>query len=237
MSAVFSQMQDRAAIEALRQAAAARCGPLLGASLAEARRLWERLPDPPATAPALDRAAVTIGADLAEDDPARIAIAAMARALMPWKKGPFRLFGIDLDAEWRADFKWERLAGSIGSLAGQNILDIGCNNGYFMFRAAAHGPRLVLGIDPAPRVCYQFRFLQRYARLPNLEIQPWGWQEVAHWQTLFDTVFCMGILYHHSDPIRILKDIHRALRPGGLLVLETIVIPGVEPHCLLPPDR
>ena len=28
--------------------------------------------------------------------------------LHPWRKGPFAVAGIDIDTEWRSDFKWDR---------------------------------------------------------------------------------------------------------------------------------
>nr|MBX2807131.1 DUF1698 domain-containing protein [Cellvibrionaceae bacterium] len=31
------------------------------------------------------------------------------RTLIPWRKGPFSVFGIHIDSEWRSDWKWERL--------------------------------------------------------------------------------------------------------------------------------
>ena len=34
------------------------------------------------------------------------------QTLMPWRKGPFAPCGIDLDCEWRSDFKYERLKAS-----------------------------------------------------------------------------------------------------------------------------
>jgi len=41
----------------------------------------------------------------------------------------------------------------------------------------------------------------------------------------FDTVFSMGVLYHRKDPSHHLKRIHSCLRPGGAMVLETLVLP------------
>ncbi|POC75435.1 tRNA 5-methoxyuridine(34)/uridine 5-oxyacetic acid(34) synthase CmoB, partial [Vibrio vulnificus] len=32
----------------------------------------------------------------------------MLRTLMPWRKGPFSLYGIDIDTEWHSDWKWDR---------------------------------------------------------------------------------------------------------------------------------
>ena len=31
------------------------------------------------------------------------------KVLMPWRKGPFNLFGCLIDTEWRSDLKWSRL--------------------------------------------------------------------------------------------------------------------------------
>ena len=33
----------------------------------------------------------------------------------PWRKGPFEMFGVYIDAEWRSDQKWKRLADRIHS--------------------------------------------------------------------------------------------------------------------------
>ena len=52
----------------------------------------------------------------------------------------------------------------------------------------------------------------------------------------FDTVLSMGILYHRS-PIDHLLDLRGALRPGGQLVLETLVIDGEGDQVLVPEGR
>lgn len=182
-------------------------------------------------------AKVVIGEERAPDDPLYEQINEACKAILPWKKGPFQLFGVDIDAEWRSDYKWDRLRDKLPSLAGQQILDVGGNNGYYAFRMLADAPSYVLNIDPVPRLWYQFNLLQHFARRPELEFFMWGWQETANFKHLFDTVFCMGIIYHHHDPVQILKYLYQALRPGGLLVLESIVIPGEEDLCLFPADR
>ena len=30
-------------------------------------------------------------------------------SLIPWRKGPFSICGIEIDSEWRSDLKWNRL--------------------------------------------------------------------------------------------------------------------------------
>jgi len=51
--------------------------------------------------------------------------------LAPWRKGPFDVGGVHIDAEWRSDLKWQRFADSIEPLAGRRVLDVGCGNGYY----------------------------------------------------------------------------------------------------------
>ncbi|TNE98132.1 MAG: tRNA 5-methoxyuridine(34)/uridine 5-oxyacetic acid(34) synthase CmoB, partial [Deltaproteobacteria bacterium] len=160
-----------------------------------------------------------------------------AEQLIPWRKGPFDLFGMEIDAEWRSDKKWERLEKVVDNLKGKRVLDIGCNNGYFMFRMAHQNPEFVLGIDPVVPYWSQFKFINHFAKCDNLEMELLGVEDCVHMDKLFDVVFSMGIIYHHRNPIQQLLDIKKAMKPGGQLILETIGIPGDEPVALFPEDR
>ena len=53
----------------------------------------------------------------------------------------------------------------------------------------------------------------------------------------FDTTFSMGVLYHRRSPIDHLKELKDTLKPGGQLVLETLVIDGDESQVLVPKGR
>ena len=144
----------------------------------------------------------------------------LCRDLIPWKKGPFNLFGIEIDSEWRSDFKWSRLQQAIGDLHGKRILDIGCNNGYFMFKMAQFKPELILGIDPVVHCLLQFKLFQHYASLPNTFFELLGVEHINHFKNFFDEIFYMGIIYHHKNPIQQLIEIREALRPNGRIIFE-----------------
>mgnify|MGYP001223148551 FL=1 len=161
----------------------------------------------------------------------------LCKDLIPWKKGPFDIFGIEIDSEWRSDFKWDRLQTAIGNLQGKRVLDIGCNNGYFMFKMAQFKPELILGIDPVVHCLLQFRLIQRYANLPNTFFELLGVEHVKNFKNFFDEIFYMGIIYHHKNPIQQLIEIREALRPNGRIIFETIGIPGEGPFALFPEDR
>lgn len=165
------------------------------------------------------------------------AIKRQAQKLIPWRKGPFNLFDIKIDAEWRSDHKWERIHPHIDSLTNKKVLDIGCNNGYFLFKMATQNPALALGIDPVFHCQSQFYFIQHFAKVPNLHFELFGVEHVSLFEGLFDTIFSMGIIYHHRHPIEQLIDMRNALKPGGQLVLETIGIPGELSYALFPEDR
>ncbi|MBU2323874.1 MAG: DUF1698 domain-containing protein, partial [Gammaproteobacteria bacterium] len=67
------------------------------------------------------------------DEASRSALDSALRGLIPWRKGPFNLFGVHIDTEWRSDWKWQRVAPHL-DLAGKRVLDVGCGNGYYMWR-------------------------------------------------------------------------------------------------------
>lgn len=159
------------------------------------------------------------------------------KALCPWRKGPYGLFGIDIDTEWNSDIKWDRLAPHIAPLSERRVLDIGASSGYYMFRMAAQHPEMVLGIDPQSLFYVQYLALQKYLKVPGLYFIPAKMEELPGFERFFDTVFCMGVIYHRKSPLDTLKEIHACMRPGGELVMETLIIDGDSETALFPEDR
>jgi len=186
---------------------------------------------------ALDAAAVRIGTAADVDAGVRARLLAALQALHPWRKGPFSVFGIEIDSEWRSDWKWSRVAPLVQPLAGRRVLDVGCGNGYYAWRMLGAGARFVLGIDPTLRFLAQFAALQRYLHEPRALLLPLRAEEMPPRLRCFDTVFSMGVLYHRRSPFEHLGELLDALRPGGELVLETLVVEGDAGRVLVPPDR
>jgi len=156
------------------------------------------------------------------------------RAFMPWRKGPFDVFGIEIDAEWRSERKWNRVLPVLPDLSDKIIADIGCNNGYYMFRMADHRPRLVVGFEPYLQHYFAFKTLNNFVGLDQLAIELLGVEHIALFEACFDVIFLMGILYHRSSPVEVLRDVKTALRPGGTLIVESQGIPGETPSALFP---
>lgn len=159
------------------------------------------------------------------------------RLLMPWRKGPFSLFGLDINTEWHSDWKWDRVQPHIDSLKGKHVLDIGCGNGYYALRSYGQGADLVVGIDPGQKYIMQFYALKKYLGNIPVHLLPLGIEDIPASLKAFDTVFSMGVLYHRRSPLDHLFELRECLKPGGELVLETLVIEGDVNSVLLPEDR
>lgn len=186
----------------------------------------------------LDSDAISITCEL--DESRRRQCNNLLRKLMPWRKGPYSLAGIEIDTEWRSDWKWQRVAPHLAPLAGRRVLDVGGGNGYHAWRMAGAGAGFVLVIDPSPRFYYQFQALRHFvgdADGGRTHFLPAGIEDVPEQLAFFDTVFSMGVLYHRPSPLEHLLQLKEALRPGGELVVETLVVEGDATTVLLPGDR
>lgn len=152
----------------------------------------------------------------------------------PWRKGPFNFFGTHIDTEWRSDKKWDRLLANISPLKDRLVLDIGCGSGYHCWRMTGEGAKLALGTDPFLLYVMQYLAVRKYMPTTPAFVIPFGIEGLPPALPAFDTVFSMGILYHRRSPIDHLYELRSYLRPGGELVLETIVVDGPNGYSLVP---
>jgi tRNA (mo5U34)-methyltransferase len=157
--------------------------------------------------------------------------------LHPWRKGPLTLDGVYVDTEWRSDWKWNRLKGSIAPLDGRNILDVGSGNGYYALEMRKAGAATVIGVDPTLLFAMQFQAINVFVEDPSIFILPCRLEETPAANKIFDTTFSMGVLYHQRDPLAHLRQLRTTLRQGGQLVLETIYLPGDDLRAVTPDDR
>lgn len=207
------------------------------------RQLWQTLLAqlPPLTSTHINLAQDCIQIGQASDisATAQQQLTQILKQLIPWRKGPYSLFDIHIDTEWRSDFKWQRLQKYISPLDNRHVLDIGCGNGYHMWRMYSEGAACVIGADPSQFFLTQFQVMKHYidANSP-VHLLPLKSEELpAFQQRGFDTVFSMGVLYHRRSPLDHLNELKGFLRSGGELVLETLIVDGDEQTALMPRDR
>ena len=154
------------------------------------------------------------------------------RDLIPWRKGPFHLLGIDIDGEWRSDLKWARVAPHV-DLDGCRVLDVGCGNGYYGWRMLEAGARSVTGIDPSLLFTLQHAAVAYYVDHGGSRnsVLPFALEDLEPADP-FDTIFSMGVVYHRRDPVAHLRGLARHAHDASTLVLESLVVDGgpLEPR-------
>ena len=225
----------------------------------------EQLPEITPTSISLDTDEVCIGRVTDCSASQRAVIRRQLKRLLPWRKGPFNLFGLKIDAEWRSDMKWRRLQDKITPLSGRTVLDVGCGNGYYGWRMLGAGAKHVVGTDPTLRYVMQQRAIARYLPDVPFEILPFSLESLVSSAPDFipaqpvpagckqgtgihpaasllppdgfDAVFSMGVIYHRRDPVRHIRDLLMFLRSGGELVLESLIIDEEHGDVLQPRDR
>ena len=180
---------------------------------------------------------VRIGSTEQCDDAQRRQLKQTLLKIHPWRKGPFELFGLEIDTEWRSDWKWDRLKAHIAPLENRNVLDVGCGNGYHCWRMAGAGARFVLGVDSHLLFTMQYWAIRQFLKSPPVYVAPLALEDLPAGLKAFDSVFSMGVLYHRRSPFDHLYGLKDCLRPGGELILETLVIEGEKGMTLVPQGR
>jgi len=135
------------------------------------------------------------------------------------------------DRWWSDDIRWVRTLMNLvpGRLAwfdrhidwqGKDVLDLGCAGGFMAEALAARGAH-VTGIDPAADAIDAARV---HARATGLRI---GYdvgvgEALPYDDSSFDAVVCVDVLEHVADLHKVLSEVARTLRPGGLFLFDTI---------------
>jgi 2-polyprenyl-6-hydroxyphenyl methylase / 3-demethylubiquinone-9 3-methyltransferase len=105
-------------------------------------------------------------------------------------------------------------------LGRRRLLDVGCGGGLLAEELARAGLE-VTGIDPAPESVETARAHASASGL-SIEYQIGSGEQLPFPDEAFDHVTCCDVLEHVEDVDRVIGEISRVLRPGGLLFYDTI---------------
>ncbi len=156
----------------------------------------------------------------------------LARSLMPWRKGPFKIAETFIDTEWRSFIKYNFLKPHF-DLRDKKVADVGANNGYYSFRMIEENPCSITIFEPYALFFAQFEFLNRFIK-SNIRFEMLGVEDLDGYGEKFDTIFCLGVVYHRTDPIGSLKALRKGLADDGELFVDCLIIEGDEEIALCP---
>ncbi|EAJ8776849.1 tRNA 5-methoxyuridine(34)/uridine 5-oxyacetic acid(34) synthase CmoB [Campylobacter jejuni] len=171
--------------------------------------------------------------NLSTNSQAKDEILAIAKELKPWRKGPFKIDDLFIDTEWQSFIKFNILKPFMNEISQKCVADIGCNNGYYMFKMLEFNPAKLIGFDPSIKYRLQFELINALAKTP-IKYKLLGVEDLPSYGLKFDVIFCLGVIYHRSDPIKMLKDLKAGLNKNGVVFLDTMYIEDEREIALVP---
>ena len=158
------------------------------------------------------------------------------RYFLPWpiaraQRNDLGIYDIHAAHWWDGSVRWlrtlqnlvpARLAyfDTITQWPGKSVLDLGCGGGFMAEALASRGAK-VTGIDPASAA---IAIATQHAAAMGLDIryvQGEG-EDIPLSDGCMDIVVCVDVLEHVADVDRVLGEIARVLKPGGMFLFDTI---------------
>lgn len=135
------------------------------------------------------------------------------------------------DRWWSDEIRWVRTLKNMvpGRLswfdrhidwAGKAVLDLGCAGGFMAEALDDRGAR-VTGLDPAAEAIAAARAHADHAGR-SIRYDTGVGEALPYPDATFDAVVCVDVLEHVTDLDRVLAEVSRVLKPGGLFLYDTI---------------
>lgn len=122
---------------------------------------------------------------------------------------------------------WEIIYPFIEDAKDKNVLDIGCNAGFFSYKFADMGAN-VLGVDCEQPEATKFSFKNAIEQAIfirdflgyNAEFRR---EDFFNIEEMFDVILFLGVYYHLKDHTKALRHISSILNNGGILYFESAI--------------
>lgn len=129
-------------------------------------------------------------------------------------KGTLPVAGSEQRSFQRSKGFLDRISKALGQSPGQiRLLDVGCSSGAFL-NTAVKLDFLAEGIEPAPRAAAT-------AQAAGLNVRRGLLQDGGYADGQFDAVTLFEVIEHLQQPQELLQEVHRILRPDGILLIGT----------------
>jgi len=96
------------------------------------------------------------------------------------------------------------------------VLDLGCGDGTHANTVAKFGQTEVYGIDPSDDIIRLAR-----SHYPQVHFQAGSAYELPYGDNFFDFVYLIDVIEHLKEPAKMLSEVRRVLKPGGIVAIQT----------------
>jgi SAM-dependent methyltransferase len=120
--------------------------------------------------------------------------------------------------EWRCGQYYDYLSlMPVGGFDGKTVLDYGCGPGHDLVGFTVQSPAArLIGLDVSPTSLDQARErLRLHGKEPDLRRIDENDVALPIEAASIDHIHCSGVLHHVPDPVRVLREFRRVLRPEG----------------------
>lgn len=116
----------------------------------------------------------------------------------------------------------DRLRNLAGATPEQRVLDLACGPG-IVTEALAGSAGLVVGLDITEGMVTRCRDRNQAAGNTNVACLQGDSSNLPFASNSFDVVVTRSAVHHFSEPAVVLAEVHRILRPGGVLTVSDVV--------------
>jgi 2-polyprenyl-3-methyl-5-hydroxy-6-metoxy-1,4-benzoquinol methylase len=103
----------------------------------------------------------------------------------------------------------------LGDLSDKDVLDLGCYSGNRLSLEIARSARSYLGLDLSAKAIETLS--AKLVEIPGAEARS-GDFLAEDFRERFDVIYAYGVLHHFEDVEVLSRELHEALRPGGIVV-------------------
>ena len=105
---------------------------------------------------------------------------------------------------WRWSIDLPVIKSALGGISGKSVLDVGCNDGWYSFQAAAAGANAV-GVEGRPDAVERANALREHYQTENARFVLGNVEDATSVSGSYDATLCYGLLYHLADPITVMR--------------------------------